>query len=255
MIPRDSNPNELKALDTTCERLCGFDGGLNVEFVDGFLAALAAGPRLPPVQEWLPALCGDAFERAFADPADHAQALKPLRTRLSVLQDQLDPEALADDADGLRLLPLMSEWSDEDRALLVAEGKVDAADIGEFLTGAEWASGFMTAVEAFPGLWELPSDDDAAADLDELLIPIEALTWREDSDDFRLHLVEFHLDAPRPPSRDELVTAACFAAQELRLWFVEHAPVPATRRVEKTPGRNDPCPCGSGKKYKKCHGG
>jgi len=20
-------------------------------------------------------------------------------------------------------------------------------------------------------------------------------------------------------------------------------------------GRNDPCPCGSGKKYKKCHGG
>ncbi|XVG94974.1 SEC-C metal-binding domain-containing protein [Eubacteriales bacterium KG127] len=24
--------------------------------------------------------------------------------------------------------------------------------------------------------------------------------------------------------------------------------------VEKTPGRNDPCPCGSGKKYKKCCG-
>jgi len=22
----------------------------------------------------------------------------------------------------------------------------------------------------------------------------------------------------------------------------------------KTVGRNDPCPCGSGKKYKKCHG-
>ncbi len=24
--------------------------------------------------------------------------------------------------------------------------------------------------------------------------------------------------------------------------------------VDKTPGRNDPCPCGSGKKYKKCCG-
>jgi preprotein translocase subunit SecA len=24
--------------------------------------------------------------------------------------------------------------------------------------------------------------------------------------------------------------------------------------VAKEPGRNDPCPCGSGKKYKKCHG-
>jgi len=26
-------------------------------------------------------------------------------------------------------------------------------------------------------------------------------------------------------------------------------------KVEQTVGRNDPCPCGSGKKYKKCHGG
>jgi len=25
-------------------------------------------------------------------------------------------------------------------------------------------------------------------------------------------------------------------------------------RVDKTPGRNDPCHCGSGKKYKFCHG-
>ena len=26
------------------------------------------------------------------------------------------------------------------------------------------------------------------------------------------------------------------------------------RKVEKVPGRNDPCDCGSGKKYKNCHG-
>jgi uncharacterized protein YchJ len=26
------------------------------------------------------------------------------------------------------------------------------------------------------------------------------------------------------------------------------------RRDEPKVGRNDPCPCGSGKKYKKCHG-
>lgn len=30
----------------------------------------------------------------------------------------------------------------------------------------------------------------------------------------------------------------------------QHQPV----RVEKKVGRNDPCPCGSGKKYKNCHG-
>ncbi len=31
------------------------------------------------------------------------------------------------------------------------------------------------------------------------------------------------------------------------------APAPVKRREDKV-GRNDPCPCGSGKKYKKCHG-
>ena len=31
-------------------------------------------------------------------------------------------------------------------------------------------------------------------------------------------------------------------------------PAPQPIRVEEKTGRNDPCPCGSGKKYKKCHG-
>jgi preprotein translocase subunit SecA len=29
---------------------------------------------------------------------------------------------------------------------------------------------------------------------------------------------------------------------------------PTQRRMGEKVGRNDPCPCGSGKKYKKCHG-
>jgi len=29
---------------------------------------------------------------------------------------------------------------------------------------------------------------------------------------------------------------------------------PQPVKVEKRVGRNDPCPCGSGKKYKQCHG-
>jgi preprotein translocase subunit SecA len=32
------------------------------------------------------------------------------------------------------------------------------------------------------------------------------------------------------------------------------AEAPAQRRTGDKVGRNDPCPCGSGKKYKKCHG-
>jgi preprotein translocase subunit SecA len=34
----------------------------------------------------------------------------------------------------------------------------------------------------------------------------------------------------------------------------DDAPVQTVRRDEPKIGRNDPCPCGSGKKYKKCHG-
>ena len=34
----------------------------------------------------------------------------------------------------------------------------------------------------------------------------------------------------------------------------EEIPKQMPIRVEKAPGRNDPCPCGSGKKYKHCHG-
>ncbi len=30
--------------------------------------------------------------------------------------------------------------------------------------------------------------------------------------------------------------------------------IPKTQRFDKTPKRNDPCSCGSGKKYKKCCG-
>ena len=31
-------------------------------------------------------------------------------------------------------------------------------------------------------------------------------------------------------------------------------PVETIRRTMREPGPNEPCPCGSGKKYKKCHG-
>jgi preprotein translocase subunit SecA len=34
----------------------------------------------------------------------------------------------------------------------------------------------------------------------------------------------------------------------------DDAAVHTIRRDEPKVGRNDPCPCGSGKKYKKCHG-
>ncbi|HEX7664828.1 MAG TPA: UPF0149 family protein [Polyangiaceae bacterium] len=40
---------------------------------------------------------------------------------------------------------------------------------------------------------------------------------------------------------------------ETRAFFAGKRTVPRVNTAAKT-GRNDPCPCGSGKKYKKCHG-
>ena len=34
----------------------------------------------------------------------------------------------------------------------------------------------------------------------------------------------------------------------------DHTPQEPIRRAEPKIGRNDPCHCGSGKKFKKCHG-
>lgn len=46
-----------------------------------------------------------------------------------------------------------------------------------------------------------------------------------------------------------------FAKFEDRWYYVDgDLPKPETRRVPDKIGRNEPCPCGSGKKYKKCCG-
>ena len=43
-------------------------------------------------------------------------------------------------------------------------------------------------------------------------------------------------------------------SEEKRIAIVKDFKRSKTVHKEKEPGRNDPCPCGSGKKYKKCCG-
>ncbi len=251
-LPRNNNPAELKAFDATCDRLGGFNPDLSFEWIDGYLAALAAGPRVPDTEVWLTAMCGDAFERAFADPADHTQALRSLKSRLSVLLDQLDPEALLDDPDSLRLLPLMSEITAEYRQRLVDEAGLSADDAALIATGGLWAQGFLDAVEAHADLWTEPADQEPAETFGGCIDQIAALLLPADSGEYTEHLATYHPGGP--PTRDDLIDEALSAAQTLRIYWLDNAPRPTTRRVEATPGRNDPCPCGSGKKFKKCHG-
>ena len=47
-----------------------------------------------------------------------------------------------------------------------------------------------------------------------------------------------------------------FLRQDCRWYYVDGKLVPPETKKNEAPkvGRNDPCPCGSGKKYKKCCG-
>ncbi len=250
--PRQNSDAELRAFQDLCDRLAGFSPDVSFEWVDGFLTALAAGPRVPPFEVWIRALCDDAYERAFGDPVDETQARRTLTMRLRVLCDQLEPGALMDDPGALRLNPLVAEWTEADRARLVEAGELSAEDAARLLTGAEWADGFLDGVEAFPDLWTEPPDEGAAEIFGELVDQIAVLSLPPAEDVYREHLARYHPKGE--PTRDDLLEQACWAAQDLRLYWLDRAPKPATRRVETTPGRNDPCSCGSGKKYKKCCG-
>ncbi len=249
MKPRDSSDAEIEALDRLCERLGGFDDRVTTEWLDGCMTALIAGPRAMTPVEWLPTLLGDAWERTFADPPDAAQAMATLLARWNVLSSQLDGEALFDAPDELRLSPLLVDYGDaaRDAGQPETEPPADLPRIGEL-----WAVGVLETIDAFGDDWRLPDVDDGdRAWFDASLRAIAALTIRDDAElaaDMQLRYPGKALD------RDALIDEACYALQDLRCFWIDHAPRHAPRRVAPTPGRNDPCPCGSGRKYKKCHG-
>ena len=240
---------ELDRLQQLCEQLAGFDERVSLEWLDGAMTALAAGPRAKTVAEWRDALLGDAWTRAFADPEAEREAA-------SVLLKQLDPELLMDAVDELRLAPVMLEWTDEDKAQLVEDGTIEAGSEDDEipLNGEIWAHGFMDVVEQFTDDWPEPDDsieEDMAEAFDGCLARIGLLTLHDP--EVLAKEVEDMFPGEKM-ERDDLIQEALYAVQDLRCYWVQNAPKTATRVVGAQPGRNDPCHCGSGKKFKKCHG-
>ncbi|MCA6216177.1 UPF0149 family protein [Ideonella sp. B7] len=250
--PRMSTEQEIEALDALCQRMAGFEEGVSLEWLDGYMTALMAGPRRLTLDEWLPTMAEGAFERAFADPADAEAARQAVQARWDVLANQLDPEELLDDTDVLRLAPLMIELSDEDKQRLVDEGHVKAEELHLLeQTGEVWALGFIDATRNFPQDWPEPDAETEEGQLfEECMLRVVSLTMNPEE----LKEVYDDLYEGEELSRDELIHEALYAAQDMRLYWLDHAPKPPQRRVGDLPGRNDPCPCGSGKKFKKCHG-
>lgn len=251
--PLASTDADVEALDALFDRLAGFDDTISLEWFDGCIAALVCSPRTLLPGEWLPMLFGDTWERTFADPDDVAQATSTLMRRWNVVASQLDPGALFEDPDRMHLVPLIDEYDPAVRDQLLAEGKLTPEQAGQWpLDGEVWAIGFLETIERLPDDWHVP--DDGSEDsivYASCLRCIEALAERDEA---RLRADLAARYPGKTLTRDELIDEAVFAVQDLRLFWIERAHRPAPRRVDKLPGRNDPCPCGSGKKFKKCHG-
>jgi uncharacterized protein len=250
--PPHSSDDEIETLNALCQRLAGFRHDVSLEWVDGFMTALLAGPRVVTPSEWIPAIFGDAFDRTFADPDDVQLAMNAFMGRWNVIARQLDPESLFDEPDQLRLSPLVVDYSEAVRAELVADGRMAEEELARLPpNGAVWAEGFLDATNAFAQDWPEPDvSTDSGQFYDDCLMGVVALTL--DEADLSEYLAERY--PGQTLSRDDLIDEACFCVQDLRLHWVDHAPRHAPIRVAPKPGRNDPCPCGSGKKYKKCCG-
>jgi uncharacterized protein len=221
------------------------------EFCEGFLAALACCRRRIPEDEWLAVLLGLDDGASFADDAQRQRFLDLWSRRTAEVVAALDTDIKALDEDAAYAPEVMDVRGA--LASLPPEERTDieGEDIPSF--AQVWALGFMFAIESWPEEWEAPKDKEAAKWHDSSLEAIVALT-EDDNDEATLSA--FGEDGPPSVSENRLnaYAEALWAVYDLReIW---RSIGPRVQQVIKgdTPGRNDPCSCGSGKKYKKCCG-
>jgi uncharacterized protein len=214
---------------------------LDLVMLDGYLAGVLVQPRLVPPHEWLPPvfdLEGGALP-ADVDPAWHARVAELAQRRHAALNESMAEDGWFD--------PILHEGEveePEDAAVRDALREVPA--VSRTLFG--WAAGFQYACTLFPGLAEHPGEAVTEA-LDRVFrhLPPETDTERE-------LLAALDEDFP-VKTVDEAVEDLVLAVSDLwELTCDERFKVEPVKRETPKVGRNDPCPCGSGKKYKQCHG-
>src|SRR3954470_24144535 len=246
-VPAPLTPDDFDALDDELDRMREHDEEIpQWEFCEGFLCALLCMRREVPPEEYWPVLLGDDFR-----PMEHMEFVWRWRRRWQEIATALDQqvEVLEDDR------TYHPEALDTRGAMLAlpSDQRLEG-DLENLPSYAQvWALGFMYAVEAWPEEWEPPRDPDAAQMFDTAVQDIVALT----EDDTGAPAVSMYSeDGPASVSNERLdaVGAAIWAVYELRQIARSLGPRIAPVRKAAEPGRNDPCPCGSGKKYKKCHG-
>lgn len=206
-------------------------GSMNLEMVDGFFTALICGPEPVRPSEYLPHVWGGEID---------------------------DEEAFADEKEMQRFFDLLvGHWNEVERIL--GSGDIFTPYLVEDEDGVahanDWAQGFVRGMDLRCDGWAVLLDDD---DHGGWLVPMLALA-NEHNPDSEMRPWEDPLD---PAKREDLVISLAAGVMGIYRYFAPHRQFAARTERERTTyrrttpkaGRNDPCPCGSGKKFKQCCG-
>jgi uncharacterized protein len=196
------------------------EGILDISELDGFFTAVVSGPVVTPPSQWFPAVWGD-FEPVWGSEQEFEKIFTLMMRHMNGIAGTL-----------------MTHPDDFEPVFLEGEVKGRTHTIVD-----EWCEGYRRGLELAKDDW-----DSAGRDLVVLLTPIYAFTpetkWR--GHDFSVDEMERIQNAIAPNVRE-------IHAYWLARRGNEPPPIasPENRSGPKV-GRNEPCPCGSGKKYKKC---
>ena len=222
---------EIQVLDEFLLSDATSDETMTLDTLDGYLTAIIIGPTTILPSQWLPGIWGPTEE----DSPDY-YSMEQAQRILGLITRQMNGIVwmLQDDPDTFD--PLIFN--------MTYEGE-------EYLNGEAWGYGFIEGIKLCRENWQPLFDDPTA---NEALRPIYLL-GAEDQTEEEEKLTRW------PAQRGELSKQiAQSVATIYRFWLPRRQTAHETfvastiRRTEPKMGRNDPCPCGSGKKFKKCCG-
>lgn len=231
--PFRADDPRVEALDQLLELRAMPHGGMDLEQLDGFLSALMVSPRLVMPSEWQPLVWGKTPPR-WESLEDATQAHSLLMALWNTIAKRVRHPG-----DEVPVECLLFWWLPEEP--MDAHG--DDVDIG-----AGWAQGFLLGMDLCSDGWDAWIEQ--APWIAEIEAHVESLATGD-------YLVEGGDEVPVTLSyqeRLELFASLPDMLYDLNCHRLEQMTSREPVRVEALPGRNDPCPCGSGKKFKKCCG-
>ncbi|WP_200917706.1 YecA family protein [Jeongeupia sp. HS-3] len=205
---------------------------MDLEMLDGFLVALAVGPEDILEDEWLPQVF-DGTPPEFDDAIEAEETFSLIRRHAASVKASFAPKRRENIGEEPLYFPLV--LSDE-----------GADEKWQDSLGAYWASGFRAGLLAREEIWQAALDEDEH--LFDSVASILALEEGHDADDETKPLTL--------KAREERISELPWIVEDVMFYWLEkkYGQVERVEREEPKTGRNDPCPCGSGKKFKKCHG-